>query len=314
MTHSSDTLDRLVSELLADRRAQRRRSYLRMALVAVLGLAGLALAFFLAWQASRTAHPAAGEHVAVVTLRGIIAADEQAGAANLADALERAFADEAAKGVVLLIDSPGGAPVQASLIHDHIVRLKKEHPGRKVVAVGEDLVASGAYMVAVAADEIVVNPSTLVGSVGVVSRGFGFTGLLEKLGVERRVATAGANKNLLDPFAPVTDAARAKQAEILADVHEHFIALVRAGRGERLAKDRPELFSGDVWTGRRALELGLVDRIGDLQQVVHDEFGAKSVREYAPRAPLLRELMRRFSVQVNVALSDASPGASVRLP
>lgn len=312
MDFTPDVLARLVSDVLAAQRAAQRRRHARAAFV-VLGVLGLALFAALvaasAWRAPGAAGAGSTDYVAVVSIRGAIGEDEAASAENVTDALERAFADSDAKAVVLRINSPGGTPVQASLIHERIVRLKKEHPGRKVVAVGEDLLASGAYMVAVAADEIVVNPSSLVGSIGVVSRGFGFTGLMHKLGVERRVATAGANKNMLDPFAPLTDADRAKQAELLADVHAEFITLVRAGRGARLAQDRPELFSGTVWSGRRALELGLVDRLGSLSTVVHDEFGVRRIREYRTAAPLLRELLRNFKVQVNVALPTEAASA-----
>jgi protease-4 len=305
MDFTPDVLARLVSDVLAAQRAARRRRYVRVALVAfaLLGLAlFVALVAARAWRGAGVTGAGSADYVAVVSSRGAIAE-------NVTDALERAFADSGAKAVVLRIDSPGGTPVQASLIHERIVRLKKEHPDRKVVAVGEDLLASGAYMVAVAADEIVVNPSSLVGSIGVVSRGFGFTGLMSKLGVERRVATAGASKNMLDPFAPLTDVDRAKQAELLADVHAEFIALVRAGRGARLAENHPELFSGAVWSGRRALELGLVDRLGSLSTVVREEFGVRQIREYRASAPLLRELLRNFKVQVNVALPAGSAGA-----
>jgi protease-4 len=312
MDFTPDVLARLVSDVLAAQRAARRRRYVRVALVAfaLLGLAlFVALVAARAWRGAGVTGAGSADYVAVVSIRGAIGEDEAASAENVTDALERAFADSGAKAVVLRIDSPGGTPVQASLIHERIVRLKKEHPDRKVVAVGEDLLASGAYMVAVAADEIVVNPSSLVGSIGVVSRGFGFTGLMSKLGVERRVATAGASKNMLDPFAPLTDVDRAKQAELLADVHAEFIALVRAGRGARLAENHPELFSGAVWSGRRALELGLVDRLGSLSTVVREEFGVRQIREYRASAPLLRELLRNFKVQVNVALPAGSAGA-----
>lgn len=306
MDASADVLARLVSQLLADRRATRRRSYVRMALLALVIVAALVAAGL--WRAPATSGAGSGGHVAVVPIRGVIGEGDSASAENVNAALERAFADTEARAVVLLINSPGGTPVQAELIHERIVRLKKEHPQRKVIAVGEDLLASGAYMIAVAADDIVVSPSSLVGSIGVVSRGFGFTGLMEKLGVERRVATAGVSKNLLDPFAPLTEADRAKQAEILSDVHAGFIELVRQGRGARLSAEPSELFSGAVWTGRRSLELGLADRLGSLWTVVHDELGVRQIREYRAAPPLLRELMRNFKVQVDVLLPGVTSG------
>ncbi len=304
---SEDPLfQRLLTDLLADRRAQRRRSYLRMAFIAVVGVLALVPLVMGALRGAPTSAEEGG-YAALVSVRGEIGADQAASAANLSDTLERAFADEQSKVVVLVINSPGGTPVQASLIHERIVRLKKQHPTKKVVAVGEDLVASGAYMIAVAADEIVVNPSTLVGSIGVVTRGFGFTGLMDKLGIERRVATAGENKNLLDPFSPVTEQDRAKQAEILADVHEHFIALVRESRGGRLHAADEVLFTGEVWAGRRAVELGLADRVGSLAQVL-DEVGVQKTREYRGASSFLQELLKGTRVEVRPVLPV--PGVS----
>lgn len=305
MTESPESrpeFTRLLEDLLADRRAQRRRSYLRMAFIALFGC--LVLATFLAGalRGLQSRAPAQDSYLAVVNIKGEIGAEQSASAANLTGALERAFADERAPAVVLVINSPGGTPVQASLVHEHIERLKKQYPKKKVIAVGEDLVASGAYMIAVAADEIVVNPSTLVGSIGVVTRSFGFTGLMDKLGIERRVATAGESKNLLDPFSPVTEGSRAKQAEILAAVHEHFIELVVAGRGKKLKADGVQLFEGEVWAGRRAVQLGLADRVGSLAQVL-DEFGVKKTREYRGATSMLQEVLRGMRVHVQPVLS-----------
>jgi protease-4 len=190
------------------------------------------------------------------------------------------------------VNSPGGSPVQSSIIYDRILALKAEHPEKRIVTVATDTLASGAYFVASATDRIYVNRSTIAGSIGVVSDGFGFTDALKRLGVERRVFTAGENKARLDPFIPLTDADKAKIADVLSEIHKHFIDAVKTGRGDRLSFEAAGLFEGDVWTGNQALEMGLVDALGDLTSVLDREFGVEHARDYTIKPAFLERIMK----------------------
>lgn len=225
------------------------------------------------------APPSDKNYVAVVKIQGLIADGREASYAALAPAMKAAFEDKRAKGVVLQINSPGGTPVQSSLIHDLVIELKKKH-GKRVIAVGEDMVTSGAYFIAVAADEIYVNRSTITGSIGVISAGFGFPGLLEKVGVERRVLTAGESKNTNDAFLPVNINDIAQHTELISDIHTHFKDEVKAGRGARLVVETKGLFEGKVWTGGNAVPLGLVDGLGSLTTVALEKFEATEFKHY----------------------------------
>jgi len=298
------TQDQVMTEmwksLLDDRKAERRRTYLKYAILGTIGL--LYGAAFLATQLNSSGESATpGKYVNVVRVEGTIAPGESASAESLNPLLARAFSDVNAEGVVLLINSPGGTPVQSSLIHDTILRLKAKHQ-KKVIAVGEDMVTSGAYFIAVAADEIVVNRSTVAGSIGVVSRGFGFTGLMERIGVERRVQSAGASKNLGDSFGPQTEESLAKQTELLGNIHNHFMDVVKQGRGDRLNLDSPGLFSGTVWTGEQALEMGLVDKLGDLHTATEAAFGSITLKEIKPAKTLLDMAIGGIGVEVGRVL------------
>lgn len=298
------TQDQVMTEmwksLLDDRKAERRRTYLKYAILGTIGL--LYGAAFLATQLNSSGESATpGKYVNVVRVEGTIAPGESASAESLNPLLARAFSDVHAEGVVLLINSPGGTPVQSSLIHDTILRLKAKHQ-KKVIAVGEDMVTSGAYFIAVAADEIVVNRSTVAGSIGVVSRGFGFTGLMERIGVERRVQSAGESKNLGDSFGPQTEESLAKQTELLGNIHNHFMDVVKQGRGDRLNLDSPGLFSGTVWTGEQALEMGLVDKLGDLHTATEAAFGSTTLKEIKPAKTLLDMAIGGIGVEVGRAL------------
>ncbi|MEQ8481690.1 MAG: S49 family peptidase [Hoeflea sp.] len=193
--------------------------------------------------------------------------------ANAAPLLARAFSDKQAPAVAIMVNSPGGSPVQARLIHRRIRDLAQEK-NKKVLMFVEDVAASGGYMIACAGDEIIADPSSVVGSIGVISAGFGFTGLIDKIGVERRVYTAGQNKSLLDPFKPENPEDVAYLKELQLEIHKVFIDLVKQSRGERL-KDDPDLFTGRFWTGQRGRELGLVDDLGDLHAVLRARFGDK---------------------------------------
>ncbi|MEO7464569.1 MAG: S49 family peptidase, partial [Nitrosospira sp.] len=204
-----------------------------------------------------------------------------------------AFKDEKTRGVILRINSPGGSPVQAGYINDEIRRLRAEYPQIPLYAVIEDICASGGYYVAAAADKIYVDKASVVGSIGVLMNGFGFTGAMEKLGVERRLLTAGENKGFLDPFSPPNTQQEKYAKEMLNDVHEQFIQVVRQGRGKRL-KEAPEMFSGIVWTGQKSIDLGLADAIGSAEYVAREIVKAERIVDYTTREGFAERFARRF--------------------
>jgi protease IV len=286
------TLERVAGDLLQQRRSDRRwRLFFRLSWLGLVLLVFWALFadLFLPAAPSRA-------HTALVDVRGEIAADTEASAEALTGALRSAFEDPGAVAVVLRINSPGGSPVQAGMLHDEIRRLKALH-GKPVFAVVEELCASGAYYLAAAADEVFVDKASLVGSIGVLMDGFGFTGAMEKLGIERRLITAGEHKGLLDPFSPLRPEQRALAQAMIDEVHQQFITVVREGRGERL-KDDPQLFSGLVWNGEQAVALGLADRLGNLEFVAREVVMAEEIVDYTPRANVAERLARRFGAGV----------------
>ncbi|RLU01446.1 MAG: S49 family peptidase [Ketobacter sp.] len=238
-------------------------------------------------------------HVALVDLKGMIADDTEASADRLVAGLRDAFKAEHSKGIILRVNSPGGSPVQSGLVYREVQRLKKEYPEKKVYAVITDLGASGAYYIAASADEIYADPASLVGSIGVVSDGFGFVGTMEKLGVERRVYTSGTNKAMLDPFQPEDPKQKEFFAGILADVHQQFIDAVKEGRGDRI-KDDDVVFSGLFWSGRQALELGLIDGLASPGQVAREIIGEEKMVDYTPRVSPLEA----FTGRLGVAMAD----------
>ena len=208
-------------------------------------------------------------HTAVVEINGLIAAEHPGAAENVTAGLQEAFKDKATQGVVLRINSPGGSPVQAAQINDEIRRLRAKYPNIPLYAVVEDICASGGYYVAVAADQIYVDKSSIIGSIGVLMDGFGFTGLMDKLGVERRLLAAGENKGFLDPFSPIEESQKAHAQNMLNEIHDQFINVVRQGRGNRL-KENPEMFSGLLWIGTKSVELGLADGLGSVEYVARE--------------------------------------------
>ncbi|AJE22222.1 S49 family peptidase [Azotobacter chroococcum] len=230
-------------------------------------------------EAART-----GDHTALVEVRGMIADDESASADNIVGSLRAAFKDKHTKGVVLRINSPGGSPVQSGYIYDEIRRLRAAHPDTRLYAVITDLGASGAYYIASAADAIYADKASLVGSIGVTAASFGFVEAMERLGVERRVYTAGEHKAFLDPFQPQKEGEVRFWREVLEVTHRQFIDSVKQGRGERLRdKDHPELFSGLVWSGEQALQLGLVDALGSASHVAREVVGAENLIDFTVR-------------------------------
>ena len=249
---------------LKDRRSERRwRVFFRFAWLGLLLLVLWAIA-----AQQRLGSAPSGPHTALIDVRGEIAEDALSSADGINAALRNAFEDVGAQAVVLRINSPGGSPVQAGLINDEIVRLKTLHK-KKLYAVCEELCASAAYYIAAATDRIYVDKASIVGSIGVLMEGWGFTGLMEKLGIERRLLTAGENKGFLDPFSPQTERHRVHAQQMLNQIHRQFIDVVKAGRGKRL-KETPELFSGLFWTGQQAVDLGLADQLGNLDFVARE--------------------------------------------
>ncbi len=248
------------------------------------------------------------EITALIDVRGVIASDSPASADNIVTGLRAAFEDASTAGVIVRINSPGGSPVQSGYINDEIYRLKAEHPDIPVYAVIQDICASGGYYVAVAADEIYADKSSLVGSIGVRMDGFGFVRSLEKLGVERRLLTAGENKGFLDPFLPLKQDDVQHVSGLLDDIHEQFINTVLKGRRDRLVES-PELFSGYVWTGEQGLEIGLVDALGSASYVAREIIGAEDIVDFTPRQNVLDLFARR----VGAAISEAVIGGSLTL-
>ncbi len=299
------TLERVAVELLRQQRSDRRwRVFFRLAW---LGLV-LALAWGLTSHRMAPTAPST-QHTALVEVRGEIATDTEASAEQLVAALRSAFEDAGAQAVVLRINSGGGSPVQSGIVNEEIKRLKAKH-GKKVYAVVEEICASGAYYIAVAADEIYVDKASIVGSIGVLMDGFGFTELMAKLGVERRLITAGSNKGMLDPYSPQDARQRAYAQAMLDQIHQQFIAVVRAGRGDRL-KETPETFSGLFWNGEEAVKLGLADHLGSLDFVAREVVKAEEIIDYTPRDNVAERLAKRFGAAVGAgavrALHAASP-------
>jgi protease-4 len=259
----------------------------------------LAFFIFLAWLALSRSAPSTAKttaHTAVVEIKGEIANGGDASAEFVVAAMKTAFEDEGAKGVILLINSPGGSPVQAGIINDEIKRLKAKYK-KPVYAVVEETCASAAYYIAASADKIFVDKASIVGSIGVLMDGFGFTGVMEKVGVERRLLTAGENKGFLDPFSPQTERHRAHAQAMLDQIHRQFIDVVKAGRGTRL-KETPELFSGLFWTGQQAVEMGLADQLGNLDFVAREIVQAEELVDYTRRDNVAERLVKRFGASI----------------
>ena len=242
-----------------------------------------------------------GKHTALVNMQGEIAPDSQASADNLIPSLQDAFKDKDTQGVILRINSPGGSPVQAGQINDEIRRLRAKYPNIPLYAVVEDICASGGYYVAVAADKIFVDKASLIGSVGVLMDGFGFTGTMEKLGVERRLITAGSNKGFLDPFSAVNPAQQEYAKQMVAQIHQQFIDVVKQGRGKRL-KETPDTFSGLVWNGQKGIELGLADGFGSMESVARDVIKAENIVDFTVKEGFADRLAKRFGAGVASSL------------
>lgn len=293
------TLEHLMGAMLKEQRTTRRwKVFMR--------LMWLVLAGVLVWSVVSYNTPAVSPsvpHTAMVSIKGEIADGADASAENIMAAMRSALDDEGSRALVLVINSPGGSPVQAGLIYDEIRRLRKLH-GKPIYAVVEESCASAAYYLAAATDKIFVDKASIVGSIGVLMDGFGFTGVMDKLGIERRLLTAGENKGFLDPFSPQTAKQRAHAQSMLNQIHEQFIASVRQGRGDRL-KETPEMFSGLFWTGEQAVEMGLADGLSSLDAVARDTVEAAEVMDYTRYENMAERLAKRFGAAIGAGAVHA---------
>jgi protease-4 len=297
------TLEKLAFSMLEEQRLARRwKMFWRF-----VWLGAAVVAVWMGVSKTPSTSTSSTPHTAMIEIKGEIGAGGDANAVNILDSLRSAFEDDGARAVVLVIDSPGGSPVQAGMVNDEIVRLKALHK-KPVYAVVEDTCASAAYYIASAADEIYVDKASIVGSIGVLMDGFGFTGLMEKLGVERRLLTAGANKGFLDPFSPQTEAQRAYALNMLNQIHQQFIAVVREGRGERL-KETPDMFSGLFWSGQQAVSMGLADGLGTIDSVARDVIKIEDIVDYTRRENVAERLVKRFGA----ALGEGAVRAALKM-
>ncbi|HYD55670.1 MAG TPA: S49 family peptidase [Burkholderiales bacterium] len=243
------------------------------------------------------------KHTAMVEVNGTIASGGEASAEKINASLQAAFKDKNTQGVVVRINSPGGSPVQAQTIYDEMKRLRQKYPDIPLYAVVEDICASGGYFIAVGADRIYVGKASLVGSIGVLMNGFGFVGTMEKLGIERRLITAGENKAMLDPFSPLEEKHKQYAVELAKDIHEQFIGVVREGRGKRL-KESTDTFSGLIWTGQKSVELGLADGIGNLEYVAREVVKAEDIVDFTQKENIAERFAKRFGAGAASALAE----------
>ncbi|WP_039786449.1 S49 family peptidase [Herbaspirillum huttiense] len=300
-----DVLEKLALFAVKEQRARRRWGiFFRIAILVVIVLGG-----WMAFTYNKIESEPLGTHTALVEIRGTIESEGQGSAGVVIPALDKAFAASDSVGVILKINSPGGSPVQAGMINDEITRLRKAYPKKPIYVVVEEMCASGGYYIAVAADKIYVNKASLIGSVGVLMDGFGFTGLMDKLGVERRLLTAGENKSFLDPFSPQSPKQREYAQSMLQEIHQQFIEVVRQGRGTRL-KETPDTFSGLVWTGSKAVELGLADGYGTVDSVARDVIKAEDVVDYTQTEGFSERVLKKFGVAVGSGVAKSMVGSN----
>lgn len=301
--NNSNLTQELLKELAINRKSDRRWKNIRFFIVmGILFFYGMT--FFTSRFTSKFSEGATynDPYVALIRLNGEIMPGSDFSAENVIPLLTTAFSDKNARGVVLDINSPGGSPVQAGIIHDKIMAFKHQYPRKKVIVVGEDTLASGAYLVATAADKIYVNQDTLTGSIGVIMSSFGLDALINKVGVSRRAFTAGIHKNRLDAFMPLRAEDVLKVNTVLQAVHQDFINDVQLGRKGRLKATPDILYSGDFWTGSEAVKLGLADNTGNLWDVLDKEFEVKHFRDYSPEADLVSSLVKKLGTELHLQL------------
>jgi protease-4 len=303
-------MDRWIGGVLAEQRRSRRWKIFFRLLFALLVIAGLCLSGYSMFLAQGEGMSADERHLGVVDVSGPIDANGQANAERIIEGLQQAWKDPGADAVVLHINSPGGSPVQSQRVYDEI-RYLQEQGDKPILAVIEDIGASGAYYMASAADRVYASPASLVGSIGVISAGFGLEGAIDKVGVKRRVFTAGENKAFMDPFSEISPSQRAFWQSVLNTTHRQFIDAVKAGRGDRLSDD-PELFSGLIWTGEQAKSLGLIDDISNLEQLSRARLGEVSLKDYTPSLDPWSLVSNKLTSAAAHWLGLSSPASPVR--
>ncbi|OAM53064.1 peptidase S49 [Methylovorus sp. MM2] len=291
------TIEKLAFASLAEQKRRRRWGIFFKS----LGFIYLFLILFyaLGWVSNETSTKL--EHTAMIDIEGVIGANDEVNAESIIDSLQSAYDSKGTKGIILRINSPGGSPVQAGLINDEIKRQRKLHPDIPVYAVVEDICASGGYYIAVAADKIYVDKASIVGSIGVLMDGFGFTKAMDKFGVERRLLTAGENKAILDPFSPVNPKHQEFAQQMLDQIHQQFIAVVREGRGNRL-KETPEMFSGLFWTGETSVQMGLADGLGSSAYVAREVIKQDNIVDFTTREGFADKFAKRLGVSMTNTL------------
>lgn len=291
-----ELLEKLAFASLKEQRARRRWGiFFKLATLVVVGYV-----LWVGFGPDVSDMEAAGPHTALIRIDGTIETKGAGDADTVISALTKAYANPSSVGVILEINSPGGSPVQAGIINDEMLRLRKKYPNKLLDVVVGDMCASGGYYIAAAADHIYVNKASIVGSIGVLMDGFGFTGTMEKLGVERRLLTAGANKGFLDPFSPMSESQKEYAQTMLNEIHQQFIDTVRKGRGKRL-KETPEMFSGLFWTGAKAVEMGLADGFGTVNSVARNEFKTARIVDYTQRDGLSDRVLKKFGAAMGAS-------------
>ncbi|MES2832257.1 MAG: S49 family peptidase [Pseudomonadota bacterium] len=306
-----EVIEKLAFATLTEQRSRRRwGNFFKFATILLLSIG-----IWMAIGYSDADLESIGAHTALIEIDGTIESGGGSGAADsVIPALNRAYADTNAVGIILRINSPGGSPVQAGMINDEMQRLRKAFPKKPLYVVVDEMCASGAYYIAVGADKIFVNKASIVGSIGVLMDSFGFTELMNKIGVERRLLTAGQNKGFLDPFSPQSEQQKVYAQEMLNEIHQQFIAVVRQGRGARL-KETPDMFSGLFWTGSKAVELGLADGFGTVNSVARSELKVESMIDYTQQEGLSERVLKKFGAAVGSGVFDAAvrnPGVVLR--
>ncbi|TSA38457.1 MAG: signal peptide peptidase SppA [Methylococcaceae bacterium] len=296
-----EVIEKLVYAALREQKSTRCWGIFFKCLMFAYLLALLGIVAFPKFKVSMTS--ANEYHTAVVNIAGMIAENKETNAADIIESLRSAVKDEKTKGIILHANSPGGSPVQSAYIYEEIRFIKKNHPNLPIYAVVSDMCASGCYYIVSAADKIYVNPSSLIGSIGVLMDGFGFVDVMQKFGVERRLLTAGAHKAMLDPFSPVKEDEKSYMKDLLNQVHVQFINAVKAGRGERL-KETDDMFSGLVWTGEGALSLGLVDEFGAEDYVAKEVIGAENKVDFTKQEKLLDKVAGKFGIAFGQAIQQ----------
>ena len=305
-------LEKIAFASIKEQRARRRWGVFFKLAVLVYLIAGLVL--LVDWEGG-SEKLADGKHTALVNVRGVINSTGDATAEKINGALQSAFEDKSTAGVILRINSPGGSPVQSGIVYDEIRRLRAKYPEINLYVVVEDLCASGGYYIASAADKIFVDKASIVGSIGVLMDGFGFTGAMERLGVERRLLTAGDNKGFLDPFSPQDEKQKEHAQLLLGEIHRQFIDVVRQGRGKRL-KETPEMFSGLMWTGSQSIAMGLADGYGTVDSVARDVIKVEKILDYSIKENIAERFAKRLGAEVSqsivMKLFSGGDGAVIR--